>query len=120
MMTGQTGFDVAALRRGHADHDAATLASLYTDDAVLEIVDATSPPSNPRVVEGGEAIRGYYDDVCSRDMTHDVRDVVTADGRLAFTVACRYGTGERVLAAETCELRDGRIAHETLVQAWDS
>lgn len=118
-MTGGTGFDVAALQRGHAEHDATTLASLYTDDAVLEIVDATSPPSQPRVIEGGDAIRAYFEDVCSRDMTHDVRDVVADDGRVAFTVACQYGTGERVLAAETCELRDGRIARETLVQAWD-
>jgi hypothetical protein len=34
-------------------------------------------------------------------------------------VACRYDTGERVLTSETCQLRDGRIARETLVQAWD-
>lgn len=118
-MTLTTTFDLDALHRGHTQHDAATLTSLYTEDAVLEIVDTTSPPSDPRRLEGVDAIRGYYEDVCSRDMTHEVEDAFTDGERLAFRVACQYDTGERVLASETCRLRDGRIARETLVQAWD-
>ncbi|MGH3443038.1 MAG: nuclear transport factor 2 family protein [Nitriliruptorales bacterium] len=118
-MTRTSSFDLEALRRGHEQHDAATLSSLYTDDAVLEIVDATSPPSDPRRLEGVDAIRGYYDDVCGRDMTHRVEDAFTDGDRLAFRVACRYDTGERVLTSETCQLRNGQIARETLVQAWD-
>lgn len=114
-----TTFDVDALRDGHAQHDAELLASLYAEDAVVEIVDSTSPPSDPRRLEGVDAIRAYYEDVCARDMTHEVEDAFTDGERLAFRVACRYGTGERVLTSETCQLRDGQIVRETLVQAWD-
>lgn len=118
MMMSKT-FDLEALRRGHEQHDAATLSSLYTDDAVLDIVDSTSPPSDPRRLDGIDAIRAYYEDVCDREMTHRV-EAAFADGEhLAFRVACRYDTGERVLTSETCRLRDGKIARETLVQAWD-
>lgn len=118
-MTLTKTFDLNALRGGHEQHDAATLSSLYTDDAVVEIVDATSPPSDPRRLEGIEAIRAYYEDVCGRDMTHRVEDAFTDGDHLAFRVACQYSTGDRVLTSETCRLRDGRIARETLVQAWD-
>lgn len=119
-MTTTSTFDLDALRRGHAEHDADALTALYTDDAVIEIIDATSPPSDSRILQGKEAIRSYYEDVCSRDMTHDVEDAFTDDDRLAFRVACQYDSGERVLTSETCELHDGRIAKETLVQAWDN
>lgn len=114
-----TTFDLDALRRGHAEHDAATLAALYADDAVVDIVDTTSPPSNPRRLEGTDAIRAYYEDVCGRGMTHEVEGAFTDGDHLAFRVACRYDSGERVLTSETCEVQDGRIVRETLVQAWD-
>lgn len=119
-MTVLSEFDLEALHRGHSDHDAEALVELYTDDAVIEVVDAVSPPSNPRVLKGREALREYFEDVCSRDMTHQVQDPIVAGDHLAFRVACQYATGERVLTSETCRLRDGKIAHETLVQAWDS
>ncbi len=112
-------FDLDTLRRGHTDHDAAALTSLYTDDAVIEIIDVTAPPSNPRRLEGIAAIRDYYDDVCSRDMVHQIEDAFTDGDHLAFRVACEYDNGQRVLTSEMCELQSGRIAHETLVQAWD-
>jgi len=118
-MTSTATFDLDALHRGHAQHDAAILTSLYAEDAVLEIVNTTSPPSDPRRLVGVDAIRGYYEDVCSRDMTHEVEDAFSDGEHLAFRVACRYDTGERVLTSETCRLRDGRIASETLVKAWD-
>ncbi len=74
-----TTFDLDVLRRAHGQHDAEALVTLYAEDAALEIVDTTSPPSEPRRLEGIDAIRAYYEDVCARDMTHEVED--------AFTVA---------------------------------
>lgn len=119
-MMNETAFDLVALRRSYEQHDATALSSLYADDAVVQIVDTTSPPSAPRRLEGKDAIRAYYEDVCARDMTHLVEDAFTDGDRLAFRVACQYGSGERVLTSETCQLRDGQIVQETLVQAWDS
>lgn len=112
--------DLDLLRRGHHEHDAEALASLYADDAEIVIVDTTTPPSNPRRLIGKASIREYLDDVCSRDMTHEVDDAFTDGEHLAFRVACEYSSGERVLTSETCDLRDGQIVRETLVQAWDS
>lgn len=114
-----TTFDIDTLRRGHVEHDAATLTSLYADDAVIEVVDASRPPSQPLRLEGTEQIRAFYDDICSRDMVHEVAEAFTDGEHLAFRVACQYATGERVLTSDTCDLRDGRIVRETIVQAWD-
>lgn len=112
-------FSVDTLRRGHHEHDATMLAGLYADDATITIVDASSPPSKPTIVQGKDAILGYYEDICSRPMVHEVDDAFVTGDRLAFQVACKYESGERVLTSEMCTLRDGLIAEETLLQAWD-
>lgn len=112
-------FDFDALRRGIDHHETDVVIDLYTEDAVLEIVDASNPPSRPRRIEGREALRAYFDDVFSRDMVHEVQRAFGDDEHVAFSVACRYASGEQVLTSESCDLEDGRIARETLVQAWD-
>jgi hypothetical protein len=53
-------------------------------------------------------------------MTHRVTDAVQDGDRVAFQVACRYDDGTRVLASTVARLRDGRIAEQTTVQAWDA
>ena len=53
-------------------------------------------------------------------MTHRVEMQVVGDGGAAFTEACRYPDGTNVLCAAVLELRDGRIARELGVQAWDA
>jgi hypothetical protein len=113
-------FDVEALRRGHESHDAELLTSLYADDAESVTVDASNPPSSPRTLRGKDAIRALWEDVMSRGMTHQVQRVVVGADSLAYQVACRYADGTRVLASSVCELLDGKIARETVVQAWDS
>ena len=48
------------------------LTSFYADDALLRIVDRNNPPSKPREVKGQAAIGAFWDDICSRAMTHKV------------------------------------------------
>jgi hypothetical protein len=115
-----TTFDVEALRRGHEGHDADLLASLYADNAESMTVDASNPPSSPRTLRGKESIAALWRDVMSRGMTHEIQSVVLGDDSLAYQVACRYADGTRVLASSVCELAGGKIARETVVQAWDS
>ena len=74
MATG--GFDFAALRRALERSDAATLAALYAEDAEMTIVDRNRPPSAPMRLLGRPAIAGFWQDVCSREMTHAVGDEV--------------------------------------------
>jgi ketosteroid isomerase-like protein len=111
--------DLPTIRRAMEGGDASLVVSLYADDAEMRIVDKSHTPSDPMVLRGKEAIRALWDDVCSRAMTHELGDEVVSSERIAFTEACRYEDGVRVLSANLLDLRDGRIARHTLVQAWD-
>lgn len=109
----------AAIKRAIEGRDGRMLASFYTDDALLRVIDRNNPPSKPREVRGKSAIATFWDDICSRAMTHKV-DVSIAEGdRLAFTQACAYPDGAKVFCVAVVELKDGRIAQQTVVQAWD-
>ena len=111
---------IPALRQAIETRDGATLAGFYADDAVLRIIDAAHPPSDPLEIKGGAAIAAYYDDVCGRTMTHSV-DIGIAEGdRLAFLQNCTYPDGKRVCCSAMVELRHGKIVRQVAVQAWDS
>jgi len=111
-----TGADIKQAIEGR---DGRMLASFYTDDALVRVIDRNNPPSRPREVEGKSAIATFWDDICSRAMTHKV-DTTMADGdRLAFTQACAYPDGMKVFCVAVCDLKDGKIARQTVVQAWD-
>lgn len=108
------------IRTATESRDAAALAALYADDAEVSVVDRATPPSSPRVLHGKGEVVAYLEDTCSREMTHEVRDLVHGDERIAHTVRCRYPDGTRVLCMTVAELDgDGRIARQTIVQAWD-
>lgn len=111
---------VEALRAAIEGRDAAALVSLYADDAVLRIIDRDNPPSRPRELRGLAAIGAFYDDVCSRAMTHKVEVGVSDGQRIAFTQACAYPDGMRVFCSGMIEIADGKIARQTNLQAWDS
>lgn len=115
----KNGVTVADLKRAIEARDGGTLASFYADDATLRIIDRSNPPSNPREVKGKAAIAAFHDDVCSRAMTHTV-EIGVADGeRLAFTQSCAYPDGSKVFCSAMLELKGGKIARQTVVQAWD-
>ena len=90
-----TAFDTEALRRGIEERDAATL-------------------------RGRTAIGEYLDETCGRDMTHRLERVVVSGDTAAFTQACRYPDGTRVLCLAMLDLRDGLIVQQTAVQEWDA
>jgi ketosteroid isomerase-like protein len=112
--------DAAALRRAFADRDAAALLALYADDAEIELVDAQNTPSSPRRIKGREAIRAHLEDVLGRDMTHELDIVAAGDESLGYSVRCAYPDGMRVVCVATAQVKDGRIARELGVQAWDA
>ena len=53
-------------------------------------------------------------------MTHTIESGVADGDRLAFTQACAYPDGTRVLCATMLELNGGQISRQTVVQAWDA
>ena len=111
--------DGAAIKKAIEGRDGKMLASFYADDAVVHVVDRNNPPSRPREVRGSEAIATFWDDICSRAMTHKVDATVAEGDRLAFTEACAYPDGTRVFCAAFIDLSGGRIVRQTVVQAWD-
>jgi ketosteroid isomerase-like protein len=111
---------IEALRQAIESRDGATLAGFYADDAVLRVIDQLHPPGDPQEIKGREAIAAYYDDVCGRTMTHSVDFGIAEGDRLAFRQNCTYPDGKRVCCVATLELRNGKVARQVAVQAWDS
>jgi hypothetical protein len=96
------------------------LMRYYTEDAKMTIIDQNHPPSKPLELSGRDAIRSFMSDIESRHITHKVEAEVYDDNHLAFTETCEYPNGEKVAVSSMCELRDGRIENERVIQAWDS
>ena len=46
--------------------------------------------------------------------------VAVGSDAIGYTINCQYADGTKVLCAGVAELRDGKIARETGVQAWDA
>ncbi len=119
MTTTTAGVTGAALKRAIETRDGHMLADFYAEDAVLRIVDHNNPPSRPREVKGRSAIATFWDDICGRVMTHKVETSIAEGNRLAFTQSCAYPNGAKVFCVGVLELRGGKIANQTVVQAWD-
>ncbi len=108
-----------ALQQAIEGRDGRMLASFYTDDATVRIIDRNNPPSAPRTIRGRSSIDTFWDDICSRAMTHRVETTLADGNRIAFSQACTYPDGAKVSCLSVVELEDGRIARQTVVQAWD-
>ena len=119
MSSNANGVDGAALKRAIETRDGPMLASFYADDAIVRVIDRNNPPSQPREINGKAAISEYWNDVCGRTMTHKVEVSIAEGNRLAFTQACTYPEGGKVFCMAMLELRDGKIARQTAIQAWD-
>jgi ketosteroid isomerase-like protein len=110
---------VAALKRAVEGRDAEALAAMYADNAVMLVIDHDNPPSNPRRLAGKAAISSYFSDVCARDVAHLIENAIAAGSRLAFTQSCTYADGTKVFCAAMLDLKGGKIAQHTVIQAWD-
>ncbi len=109
----------AAIKRAIEGRNGRMLGSFYADDAVVRVIDRNNPPSKPRVVNGRAAISTFWEDICSRAMTHKVETAIAEGQRLAFTQACAYPDGAKVFCMAMLELKDGKIAAQTVIQSWD-
>ncbi len=119
MLDANTRVTGEAIKTAIEGHDGRMLASFYAEDALLRIIDRNNPPSRPREIRGRGAIATFWDDLCSRAITHRVDTTVAEGERMAFTQDCAYPDGAKVSAYAFLDLRDGRIVRHTVVQAWD-
>lgn len=118
-MSTPTAFDLDTFKRAIEERDANTQLAMYADDAQVTLADRVTQPGSPRVLHGKGEIRTWIEDVCGRDMTHRVQHTVRDDAGAAFTEACRYPDGTNVLCSTVLEIKDGLIARQVGVQAWD-
>jgi ketosteroid isomerase-like protein len=114
-----SGVTGSAIKQAIEGRDGRMLASFYADDATVRVIDRNNPPSRPREVHGKSAISAFWDDICSRAMTHEVNFSVADGERLAFSQACAYPDGAKVFCLAMLEIKGGKIARQTVVQAWD-
>lgn len=119
-MVTATSLDLEAIRKGQEEHDLESLLSTYADDAEVSVVDANNPPSRPKTLRGKDEISAFWSDIMGRGLTHKVESLFAADDRAACRVACEYPDGTRVLCTSICDLENGKIAHEVVLQAWDT
>lgn len=117
--TATPAFSADTLRRGVEGHTATGLLSLYADDAQIRIVDRNAQPSTPRILRGRAEIGALLEDIYSRDMRHKVDQCIIQGDHAAYSQSCQYSDGTRVLTESMVTLRDGKIAEEILIQAWD-
>jgi SnoaL-like domain len=118
-MSPTTAFDLDTFTRAIEERDASTQLAMYAQDAQVTIADKLDQPGTPRVLRGRSEIQRWIEDVCARDMTHDVGHSVRDEHGGAFTEECRYPNGTNVLCAAVLEIKDGQIARQVGVQAWD-
>ena len=119
MLTKTQSVDGAAIKKAIEGRDGRMLASFYADDALVRVIDRNNPPSKPREVVGKANIDTFWDDICSRAMTHKVETTLADGDRIAFSQACAYPDGAKVYCLSVVELKNGKIAKQTVVQAWD-
>jgi ketosteroid isomerase-like protein len=114
-----TSFDLARFCAAAEARDVATQASMYAPDAVVTVADRINQPGAPQVLRGRGEITPWLQDICGREMTHQVQHSVADASGAAFSEACRYPDGTNVLCATVLRLSAGQIAEQTVVQAWD-
>ncbi|HTT31330.1 MAG TPA: nuclear transport factor 2 family protein [Solirubrobacteraceae bacterium] len=118
-MSTTTTFDLDRFTRAAEERDAATQLSMYGPDAVVTIANKISQPGAPRVMRTHDEIKGWLEDMYSREMTHTVKHRVLDDSGAAYTQACRYPDGTNVLCATVIELDGGVITDQTVLETWD-
>lgn len=110
---------VADLKRAIEGRNFRALASFYSNDAILRVIDRDNPPSKPNSIKGKKAISAYFKDVCGRDMTHKLLSGIADKKCIAFTQSCAYPDGTKVFCSAMIDLKGGKITRQTVVQAWD-
>ncbi len=112
-------FDFNTLRQALETRDLDLLLGLYDPAAEVVVVNKNTPPSRPFSTEGWQELETYFQEICGRDLTHQIGDEVLGDGRVSYTELCAYPTGEKVFTANVLEIADGAITKHTLIETWD-
>jgi molybdopterin synthase sulfur carrier subunit len=107
-----------AFRGALEAHDYDAMSELYADDATYTMYSERNRPSSAKKVEGGGGIKALFQGEAP-NLEHRVVDEVVGEDRFAYTLICKYPTGELVFGTAVCDVRDGKITRHAGVEAWD-
>jgi ketosteroid isomerase-like protein len=110
---------LASYRDALERNDERGIVDTFADDAELLSYSERNRPSGAQRVQGRPAIEEMMHEIVSRNLEHRIEDSVVGENRFAFTERCTYPSGEQVMSTVICEVRDGRIARQVGVEAWD-
>jgi len=108
-----------AIRKGYKNRDAKLLMSVYADDVEYTVVNRNNPPAKRLVLRGHAAVERMYQDLCAREMTHQLVRTIVSDGSIAWQTLCQYPDGCQVVALNLASIKNGRIVNEFSVDCWD-
>jgi hypothetical protein len=100
-------------------HDERRILEAYADDAVVIAYSERNRPGSARAIEGRSQIEAWLHDVMERNLKHTLSNEVVGDDRFSFIETCVYPSGEHVVGAYACEVRDGKIVRQVGSEAWD-
>jgi ketosteroid isomerase-like protein len=114
----QLGFDLtgltAAIERGDPDYQLA----LYAADAALEVNDS-DPRLPPRVYVGRSAIRGWIEQITSRQLTHHLENLSSSGDCVELTDHIRHPDGRNVVYQISARVAHGQISSQTVTPTWE-
>ena len=114
-----TTFDLHDLREHVAAGDIAAFGAMLADDVEWTVIDERTRPAAPAVLRGRDAIIEMIRGAAARGIVTHVTDGFVAGERGALQLTCTYPTGGQVVEHALVEIRGGRIARWSGVQAWD-
>jgi ketosteroid isomerase-like protein len=114
-----TTFSVDAMRRAVESADLDAFLDMFTEDVEWTEIDQRTPPAAPARLRGREPIGEQVRAIVDRGITATIEDGFVAGDHGAVRLTCTYPSGGRVVEHALFELRDGRIARWSAVQAWD-
>jgi hypothetical protein len=118
-MSTNTILDIDTLKRAVQHGGAAGLADYITDDVEFVEIDQRTPPAAPARHSGRDALLTLAEDLERRGVTIRIDDGFIAGDRGALRVTCTDANGGQVVAHTLLELRGGKVASWSSVQAWD-
>lgn len=113
-------FDFATFRSAFEGKHVERWLACFAPDATWTEYRHANPPSDPNRMRGLGEIGAFLRAVSSADIRLAITHEVIRPERIAFRVTCTFADGRRVIEHVILEIRNGLIAEQTDVEAWDA
>ncbi|MCC7276480.1 MAG: nuclear transport factor 2 family protein [Alphaproteobacteria bacterium] len=118
-MQSDAGFDFVAFKEAFVGKNRDAWLGFFADDAEWIEYRHNAPPRSPNRMSGKQQIGSFLTGVCGAPVRLAISDEVLGRDRAAFCVTCELPNGNRIIEHVIIHVRDGRIARQVDVEAWD-